>query len=262
MASPAPMAPRLQRAPGPRGERPRHRGHGACDPRRGPLAGPRPEPRDAVRGGGPVPEGRGPPPRDAGPPGLRGSGLPPGRRPEDPRGAGVHRPGGAARAAPGRWRDQGRHRANRRGGGRGHPRVRVGDLPGPRGGGTAGGPGGRGGGGGGGRGHPRVRVGDLPGPRGGEPAGDPGGRGEGGGGAPVGSALEGRLIAALAFDGPPMARNPAVWYVLYGIVIPLIVLGLSIYFNAGTILVFIGVVLWMGFALTMLSPPSAAGAGR
>jgi len=50
-----------------------------------------------------------------------------------------------------------------------------------------------------------------------------------------------------------MARNPAVWYVLYGIVIPLIVLGLSIYFNAGTILVFIGVVLWMGFALTM--PP-------
>ncbi len=59
-----------------------------------------------------------------------------------------------------------------------------------------------------------------------------------------------------------MARNPTVWYLLYGIVIPLIVLGLSIYFNAGTILVFVGVVLWMGFALTMLSPPSDAGGTR
>lgn len=59
-----------------------------------------------------------------------------------------------------------------------------------------------------------------------------------------------------------MARNPGVWYVLYGIVIPLIVLGLSIYFSAGTILVFVGVVLWMGFALTMLSPPTEAGGTR
>src|SRR3989304_3691159 len=50
--------------------------------------------------------GGGPPPRCGGPPGLRGSGLPPGRRPEDPRGAGVHRPGGAARAAPGRRRER------------------------------------------------------------------------------------------------------------------------------------------------------------
>lgn len=56
-----------------------------------------------------------------------------------------------------------------------------------------------------------------------------------------------------------MARNPGIWFVLYGIVIPLIILGLSIYFNAGTVLVFIGVVLWMGFAVAMLAPPSDAG---
>ncbi len=59
-----------------------------------------------------------------------------------------------------------------------------------------------------------------------------------------------------------MARNPAVWYVLYGIVIPLIVLGVFLYFKVATVLAFVGVVIWMGFALTMLSPPSDAGGTR
>ncbi len=53
-----------------------------------------------------------------------------------------------------------------------------------------------------------------------------------------------------------MARSPTIWYVVYGIAIPLIVMGVGLYTGWGGILVFIGTVLWMAFALAMLSPRS------
>src|SRR5207247_3096944 len=112
-------------------ERPRPPDDGPRDPGRGREARPGPQSRDAVRPCGPLPPGRGPAPRDDGATGVRGPGLPLGRRPEDPRGARVPGQGGPGRGTPGRRRHQDRHGPDRRRGRSGHPRVRIRGLSGP-----------------------------------------------------------------------------------------------------------------------------------
>jgi len=49
-----------------------------------------------------------------------------------------------------------------------------------------------------------------------------------------------------------------VWYVLFGVVMPVTLLAISLYTHFGGILVVIGVILWMGFALAMAAPAGQA----
>jgi hypothetical protein len=58
-----------------------------------------------------------------------------------------------------------------------------------------------------------------------------------------------------------IARKPrgfesrgGVWYAMYGIVLPLLVLAIGLWTNYGGVLLLIGVIVWMGFALAMAAP--------
>ncbi|HLB66909.1 MAG TPA: hypothetical protein VJN63_00295, partial [Thermoplasmata archaeon] len=51
-----------------------------------------------------------------------------------------------------------------------------------------------------------------------------------------------------------MAGNPTLWFIVYGIVIPVIVLGVSLWTGWGGLLLVFGVLVWMGIAVAMLSP--------
>src|SRR6266571_5411237 len=133
-----------RRPDGPRGERSRRPRDVQADPRPRDRPGTRAESRHAARTGDAVPRRGGFAPRDDGPAGLLRSAVPCGRRAEDPRGPNVHRPRAARDGATGRWRDQGGHGADRRGGGGGHPRVGIRDFPGPHRGESEGHPGRRG----------------------------------------------------------------------------------------------------------------------
>jgi hypothetical protein len=62
-----------------------------------------------------------------------------------------------------------------------------------------------------------------------------------------------------------IARRPrgyesrgGIWYAMYGIVLPLLVLAISLWTHYGGILVVIGVIVWMGFAIAMAAPPREA----
>ena len=62
-----------------------------------------------------------------------------------------------------------------------------------------------------------------------------------------------------------IARRPrgfesrgAVWYAMYGIVLPLLILGIGLWTGYGGILLVIGVLIWMGFAIAMAAPPKEA----
>lgn len=62
-----------------------------------------------------------------------------------------------------------------------------------------------------------------------------------------------------------IARRPrgyesrgGVWYAMYGIVLPVLVLAISLWTHYGGILVVIAVILWMGFAIAMAAPPKEA----
>jgi hypothetical protein len=58
-----------------------------------------------------------------------------------------------------------------------------------------------------------------------------------------------------------IARKPrgfetrgGVWYAMYGIVLPVLVLAVGLLTNYGGPLLLIGVIVWMGFALAMAAP--------
>ncbi len=62
-----------------------------------------------------------------------------------------------------------------------------------------------------------------------------------------------------------IARRPrgfesrgGVWYAMYGIVLPLLVLAIGLWTQYGGILLVIGVFVWMGFAIAMAAPPKEA----
>ncbi len=54
-----------------------------------------------------------------------------------------------------------------------------------------------------------------------------------------------------------MAGNPMIWFFMYGVIVPLIILVASLWTGWGGILVAIGVFLWIGLAVSMLSPKEA-----
>ena|SRR5437867_4577576 len=64
----------------------------------------------------------------------------------------------------------------------------------------------------------------------------------------------GAAIYALARSERRFKARGAVWYVLYGMVMPVTLLAVSLYTGWGGILVVIGALLWMGFALAMAAP--------
>jgi len=68
----------------------------------------------------------------------------------------------------------------------------------------------------------------------------------------------GPVIYLLARSERRFRSKGAVWYVLYGLVMPVTFLGVSLYTGIGGILVVIAVVIWMGFALVMAAPASQA----
>lgn len=54
-----------------------------------------------------------------------------------------------------------------------------------------------------------------------------------------------------------MAGNPTLWFYVYGVIVPLIILGISLWTGWGGLLVVIGAFLWIGLAVSMLSPKGA-----
>ena len=54
-----------------------------------------------------------------------------------------------------------------------------------------------------------------------------------------------------------MAGNPTIWFYMYGVIVPLIILVASLWTGWGGILVAIGVFLWIGLVVSMLSPKEA-----
>ncbi len=51
-----------------------------------------------------------------------------------------------------------------------------------------------------------------------------------------------------------MAGNPTLSFILYAIIIPVVVLGVSLWTGWGGLLLVFGVLVWMGIAIAMLSP--------
>jgi len=66
----------------------------------------------------------------------------------------------------------------------------------------------------------------------------------------------GPIIYLLARSERRFKSKGAVWYALYGIIMPVTFLVISIYAKVGGILVVIAVLLWMGFSLAMAAPAS------
>ena len=68
----------------------------------------------------------------------------------------------------------------------------------------------------------------------------------------------GVTVYVLARSERRFKAKGAVWYVLFGVVMPVTLLAISLYTHFGGILVVIGVILWMGFALAMAAPAGQA----
>jgi hypothetical protein len=54
--------------------------------------------------------------------------------------------------------------------------------------------------------------------------------------------------------GSAMARSPVIWYYLYGLIIPVAVIAVVLVTSWGGVLIVMGALVWMGFALTMFNP--------
>ncbi len=62
-----------------------------------------------------------------------------------------------------------------------------------------------------------------------------------------------------------IARRPrgfeshgGVWYAMYGIVLPVLILGIALWTGYGNIVIVMGIFIWMGFAIAMAAPPKEA----
>lgn len=62
-----------------------------------------------------------------------------------------------------------------------------------------------------------------------------------------------------------IARRPrgfesrgGVWYAMYGIVLPLLILGIALWTGYGNVVLVIGIFVWMGFAIAMAAPAKDA----
>jgi len=64
----------------------------------------------------------------------------------------------------------------------------------------------------------------------------------------------GVAIYMLARSERRFKAKGSVWYVMYGLVMPVTLLAISLYTGWGGVLVVIGVLVWMGFALAMSAP--------
>ncbi len=65
----------------------------------------------------------------------------------------------------------------------------------------------------------------------------------------------GSLKAGTAFDpGTTMARDPVIWFYLYGIIIPVAIIVAVLATGFPGILIIMGALVWMGFSITMLNP--------
>ena len=68
----------------------------------------------------------------------------------------------------------------------------------------------------------------------------------------------GILIYLIARRPRGFESRGGVWYAMYGIVLPLLVLGIGLWAGYGNLLLVIGILVWMGFALAMAAPPQEA----
>ena len=65
----------------------------------------------------------------------------------------------------------------------------------------------------------------------------------------------GILVYVIARRPRGFESRGGVWFAMYGIVLPLLLLGISLWTGYGGVLVVIAVLIWMGFAIAMAAAP-------